>query len=52
MDVSHVFCFGFVKKKASLLTIGAGLVFGRALGLGLGILMASIAVFMGACLGL
>jgi len=35
----------------SLLTLGAGLVFGRALGLGLGVLLASTAVFFGASIG-
>lgn len=35
----------------SILTIGAGLVFGRALGIALGILMGSIAVFTGASIG-
>jgi len=35
----------------SLLTLGAGLVFGRALGIGYGVLVGSIAVFAGASLG-
>lgn len=35
----------------SLLTLGAGLVFGRALGVGLGIVVGSLAVLVGATLG-
>ena len=35
----------------SLLTLGAGFVFGNSLGLGLGVVLASVAVFFGASLG-
>eukprot|EP00639_Heterosigma_akashiwo_P004605 CAMPEP_0194584160 /NCGR_PEP_ID=MMETSP0292-20121207/16854_1 /TAXON_ID=39354 /ORGANISM="Heterosigma akashiwo, Strain CCMP2393" /LENGTH=280 /DNA_ID=CAMNT_0039439089 /DNA_START=21 /DNA_END=859 /DNA_ORIENTATION=+ len=35
----------------SILTLGAGLVFGRALGTGLGVLLGSISVFIGASIG-